>query len=331
MTDPSSLDTPERAPEENRQLYGWIRSALSHQVAGHAAALDRLALVGLGHVVGLGKQRVLLIGPSGCGKTTLASALAKTLGLPFEIVDAAAMAENNWSGQQLEHSVQALYRSAGGDMRLLRKAVVVLDEIDKLALQSGLPGAVATGTSADYRRGKQESVLALMGGADIRFSAVGDRTYDMSWSAAEALIIACGVFPGLRAAGEPSPADLQKQGLIRELVERFGQVIRLQPLGVPELGLVLEQGLQRTRCLFQKLGYDMVLPEVTLRYVAAAVARGCGDAGPRSATTWLEVAAQRRLLELLASNAATGSTVTLTPDDIDLPPIDAVSRRRRSR
>lgn len=331
MTDASTLDAPDRPPEETRQLYRWIRAALRHQVAGHDAALDRLALVGVGHVVGVGNQRVVLVGPSGCGKTTLATALAKALELPFEVIDVAAMAETNWSGQQLEHSVQALYRAADSDMRLMRRAVVVLDEIDKLALASGLPGAVASGTSADYRRGKQESVLSLLGGGEVRFSVAGERTYDMSWSAAQALVVACGVFPGLPSAGEPTPADLQHQGLIRELVERFGQVIRLEPLGVPELSVVLERGLHSTRRLFQELGYEVTLPEVTLRYVAAAVARGCGDAGPRSATTWLAAAAQRRLIDLLRANAATGSTVTLTPDDIVLPPPQAVGRRRRSR
>ena len=53
--------------------------------------------------VELQKSNVLMIGPTGCGKTYLAQSLARILNVPFAIVDATALTEAGYVGEDVEN------------------------------------------------------------------------------------------------------------------------------------------------------------------------------------------------------------------------------------
>ena len=254
----------------------------------------------------------MLGGPSGVGKSTLARTLAESLQLPHTIVDVSELAETNWSGLQLADVLTGLYHQSGASMRRMARAVIVLDELDKLAAR----GASTAGR--DYLRGKQRSLLGLLGGGvPLHFGAGGDRDRSFEWPSDSALIIGAGVFQGLPDGRDPAPEDLIRLGLMPELVERLGQVIRLQPLGPAELARVLERQLAPMRASYEHFGFELRISPAAVAAVARTTVHGLGRAaGPRTAGTWLIEAAQRGLISLLNADAQPGTTWTLTPDDV---------------
>lgn len=301
---------------EARLAYQTIRARLSAAVVGHEAARDLLALLGTQHLLGSRAGppvRAVLVGPSGSGKSTLVRALAESLRVPFAVVDVTELAETNWSGLQIADVLGDLWRQADGDTDRFQRAVIVLDELDKVAT------GTAVGVSLDYAIGRQRSLLPLLGAGPLRLAPPGARDRTVTWDSQHALIVSAGVFDGLPRDRRVTPTDLQRLGLMHELVERLGRVIRLAPLGASELAAVLRAGLRSTEGLYQRFGFRLRVTDEACALVARAVAEGRLDAGPRQAVTLLAAAAQERLLTLLNAGAAGGSVVALTPDDVALP------------
>jgi ATP-dependent protease Clp ATPase subunit len=301
---------------EARLAYQAIRARLTTAVVGHEAARDLLALLGTQHL--LGSQpgppvRAVLVGPSGSGKSTLTRALAESLRVPFAVVDVTELAETNWSGLQIADVLGELWRQADGDADRFQRAVIVLDELDKVAT------GAAIGVSLDYAIGRQRSLLPLLGGGALRLAPPGTRDRTVTWDSRHALIVGAGVFDGLPRDRRVTPADLRRLGLMHELVERLGHVIQLAPLRASELASVLRSGLRSTEGLYRRFGFRLQVTDEACALVARAVVEGRLDAGPRQAVTLLAAAAQERLLTLLNAGAPGGSVVALAPDDVALP------------
>lgn len=301
-------------PDDAVALYHEIRARMRQRVVGHSEAVTRLALMGAQHLLGAARQRALLVGPSGCGKSTLTRALAEALEVPHVIVDVTGLAEQNWRGYDLSDVARDLYERSDDSLARMHKAVVVLDEIDKVGLGQ------AEGAGKDYRLGKQQSLLSLLGGGlEIRFGLGGDDR-SLSWMTDQALLVGAGVFDGLPTSGPVSPGELIEWGFIPELVERLGSVVRLSPLEGKELIQVLRSDLDEVAKMFDAFGYRLEFTDEAVSYVARAVERSGGSAGPRSGVSWLRAAGERGLVRLLHAKAQEGSTWMVTPDDVRIPP-----------
>ena len=83
--------------------------------------------------VEIGKSNVLLLGPTGSGKTYLAQTLAKCLNVPFAIVDATALTEAGYVGEDVENILLKLIQAADGDIKSAEQGIIYIDEIDKIA------------------------------------------------------------------------------------------------------------------------------------------------------------------------------------------------------
>lgn len=305
------FDSPEPASAP-AELFEGLRQRLREDVVGHDEAVDRFALAGLQHVFGPGGQRLLLIGPTGVGKSTLCRALADALDLPFVAIDVGELAETNWHGFDMRDALQALRRRADGDEEVMRKAVVVLDEIDKVGSGS------YEGTGREYRRGKQESLLGLLGGdVDLHYGPNRDEGR-WSWRSDEALIVGAGVFDRL-PPGRPSAGDLVEWGLMPEVVGRLGSILRLEPLSAGELEEVLWRQLRDIDATYRALGYRLVVDPSALEEVAELVTSRAGGVDPRSGATLLRDAGERGLVRLLARAASPGSAFDLTTAELELP------------
>ncbi len=262
-----------------------------------------LALAGVRHIAGGSGERILLTGPSGCGKSTLTRALAEALDVPWLLIDVTMLSEQNWQGTDISDHLEALYDRHGARAE---ESVIVLDEVDKLCVRD------AERSSKDYRIGKQQSLLPLLGtGSEIPLMN-GQRVRPDRM-----LILMAGVFDGL-PAGTAGPGDLVRLGLMHELVERMGRIIRLRPLPTSELMAVLRAGLSSTAVAFRLFGYFLEVPDAVLAYVASRLRSG-DEAGPRSGIAWLRSAADRLLVRLLDEAAPIGTIVVLRPDDVLVP------------
>ncbi|MFF5262864.1 ATP-dependent Clp protease ATP-binding subunit ClpX [Actinomadura viridis] len=220
--------------------------------------------------VELGKSNVLLVGPTGCGKTLLARSLARFLDVPFAIVDATALTEAGYVGEDVENILLALIRAAGHDLRRAETGIVYIDEIDKIARKGGNPSA----TRDVSGEGVQQALLKILEGTVAGVPAEGGRKHPhqevLRIDTTDVLFIAGGAFAGLeeivgRRAGARAigfgaparpvpvppadadplgavmPADLVEYGMIGELVGRLPVVSAVRPLDRDALVRVLTE------------------------------------------------------------------------------------------
>ena len=87
----------------------------------------------------LGKSNILLLGPTGTGKTHLARTLARLLDVPFAIVDATALTEAGYVGEDVENILLKLIQAADGDVKRAEKGIIYIDEIDKIGRKAENP------------------------------------------------------------------------------------------------------------------------------------------------------------------------------------------------
>ena len=117
------------------------------------------------------KSNILLAGPSGCGKTLLVRTLSKIINVPFTIVDATALTETGYAGQDVEICLQRLIQIADNNISLAEKGIVFIDEIDKVARAGGMKS-----TTRDVSgEGVQAALLKLIEGSEISVSIDSDR------------------------------------------------------------------------------------------------------------------------------------------------------------
>ena len=106
------------------------------------------------------KHNVVLLGPSGVGKTYLMRCIAKLIGVPFVKADATKFSETGYVGHDVDDLVRDLVKAADGNVELAQYGIIYLDEVDKIAAQSGA-GKDVSG------RGVQTTLLKLMEETDV--------------------------------------------------------------------------------------------------------------------------------------------------------------------
>src|SRR5436190_13337182 len=102
------------------------------------------------------KQNIILVGPTGVGKTYLIRSAADLIGVPFVKADATKFSETGYVGGDVEDMVRDLLRLAEGDVSRAQYGIIYIDEIDKIAAATNMPGRDVSG------RGVQTNLLKLM-------------------------------------------------------------------------------------------------------------------------------------------------------------------------
>ena len=167
------------------------------------------------------KTNALLVGPSGCGKTLIAKTMAEVAKVPFVRIDATSLVVRGYrGGMHTEHIVDLLLSSAKGHESIANRGIIFLDEIDKLA-----------STENDWELAThhvQNELLSVIDGADFFYESDHEDYGRTKFSFKDVLFIFGGSFER-KWTDVLIRDDLVSFGLIPELANRMGTIIKMEP------------------------------------------------------------------------------------------------------
>ena len=285
-----------------------IKAFLDDYVIGQDAAKRYMSVAVYNHYkrllhrgktedVELDKSNIVLVGPTGTGKTLLARTIAKLLSVPFTIVDATALTEAGYVGEDVESILSRLLQAADYDVAAAERGIIFIDEVDKIARKGDNP-SITRDVSGE---GVQQALLKILEGTVVNVPPQGGRKHpDQKYiqvNTSNILFICGGAFDGIdkkiaqrlntHAIGYGTgtqkrideknimryilPQDLRSYGLIPELIGRLPVLTYMEPLTRDALRSILTEPknsiIRQYECLLGLDGVELKFEDAVLDYI----------------------------------------------------------------
>ena len=188
-------------------------------------------------------KNLILVGPSGTGKTEILRQISKKINVPLLITGVTGMSQAGYVGTGTDEILKNLLTLTKGDVEKAEHAIVVLDEIDKLAYGGAESGKISTD-------GVQNELLKIVEDGDffVEFTKNGMPAREKI-NTSNITFIGVGAFNGMLTTRTEKrmgfgndisskeikkekivPEDLITYGLKPELVGRMGSIVKLNDL-----------------------------------------------------------------------------------------------------